>query len=128
MAVTKHWPGDGPVKDGQDPHNDYGRWQVYPGGQFEHHLLPFQAAFAAGTGGIMGSYAIPVGFDTVGINFSKVMIADLLREEARLRRRRRHRLAAQHAVGRRATRREGAAAPHRRSRVWTRSAETTTRA
>lgn len=83
MAVTKHWPGDGPVKDGQDPHNDYGRWQVYPGGRFDHHLIPFQAAFAAGTGGIMGGYAIPVGFDTVGISFSRRMIGDLLRKKHR---------------------------------------------
>jgi beta-glucosidase len=82
-APGKHWPGDGPVREGQDPHNDYGRWQVYPGGRFDHHLVPFQAAFEAGTRGIMGGYAIPVGFDTVGINFSKVMIADRLRRKHR---------------------------------------------
>ena len=81
LTVTKHWPGDGPVKDGQDPHNDYGKWQVYPGKQFEQHLMPFEAAFEAGTGGIMGGYAIPVGFDTVGINFSKAMIGELLRKQ-----------------------------------------------
>lgn len=79
MCVTKHWPGDGPVKEGLDPHNDYGRWQVYPGENFDHHLIPFQAAFRAGTGGIMPGYAIPEGVDTVGINFSKVIVRDLLR-------------------------------------------------
>jgi beta-glucosidase len=81
MCVTKHWPGDGPVKDGLDPHNDYGKWQVYPGGKFDYHLGPFQAAIEAGTGGMMGAYAIPVGFDTVGVNFSKRMITDLLRKK-----------------------------------------------
>jgi beta-glucosidase len=79
LCVTKHFPGDGPVKEGLDPHNDYGRWQVYPGNQFEHHLIPFLAAFGAGTGGIMPGYAIPVGFDTVGMNFSKAIVTDLLR-------------------------------------------------
>jgi beta-glucosidase len=81
MCVTKHFPGDGPVKDGLDPHNDYGKWQVYPGKNFDSHLLPFQAAFEAGTGGIMPGYAIPVGVDTVGMNFSKIIVTDLLRKK-----------------------------------------------
>jgi beta-glucosidase len=79
LAITKHWPGDGPVKDGQDPHNEYGKWLVYPGRQFERHLIPFEAAFQAGTAGVMGGYGIPQGLDTVGINFSKRMIAEELR-------------------------------------------------
>lgn len=79
LCVTKHWPGHGPVQDGLDPHLDYGRWQVYPGNNFEHHLGPFRAAFDAGTGGIMPGYAIPVGLDTVGMNFSPVIVRDLLR-------------------------------------------------
>jgi len=81
LCVTKHFPGDGPVKEGLDPHNDYGRWQVYPGNNFDHHLIPFKAAFDAGTGGIMPGYAIPVGFDTVGMNFSKVIVTDMLRRK-----------------------------------------------
>lgn len=81
LCVTKHFPGDGPVKEGLDPHNDYGRWQVYPGKQFEHHLIPFKAALEARTGGIMPGYAIPVGYDTVGMNFSKVIVGDLLRKK-----------------------------------------------
>jgi beta-glucosidase len=81
MTVTKHFPGDGPVKDGYDPHNAYGKWTIYPGNNFEHHLIPFKAAFAAGTGGIMGGYFIPVGKDQVGINFSKAMTTTLLREK-----------------------------------------------
>ena len=81
MTVTKHFPGDGPVKDGYDPHNSYGKWTIYPGNNFDYHLIPFRAAFRAGTGGVMGGYFIPVGQDTVGINFSKAMIAGLLREK-----------------------------------------------
>ncbi|MDN2814838.1 hypothetical protein PAJ47_09070, partial [Campylobacter jejuni] len=34
-TMTKHCPGGGPQKDGEDPHFPYGREQVYPGGQFE---------------------------------------------------------------------------------------------
>ena len=51
--MTKHFPGGGPQKDGEDPHFDYGREQVYPGGQFELHLKPFEAVFAAGGRQIM---------------------------------------------------------------------------
>lgn len=81
MTVTKHFPGNGPVKDGYDPHNSYGKWTIYPGDQFDQHLIPFRAALEAGTGGIMGGYFIPVGKDKVAINFSKTMINDLLREK-----------------------------------------------
>lgn len=81
MTVTKHFPGDGPTKDGYDPHNSYGKWTIYPGNNFDYHLIPFKAAFEAGTGGIMGGYFIPVGKDTVAINFSKVMLNGLLREK-----------------------------------------------
>ncbi len=81
MTVTKHWPGDGPTKDGLDPHNSYGKWTIYPGNNFDYHLTPFKASFEAGTGGIMGGYFIPVGKDTVGINYSKKMLDGLLREQ-----------------------------------------------
>ena len=81
LCVTKHWPGHGPVKDGLDPHLDYGRWQVYPGDKLDAHLAPFRAAIEAGTGGIMPGYAIPVGIDTVGMNFSKIIVRDLLRRD-----------------------------------------------
>jgi beta-glucosidase len=81
MTVTKHFPGDGPVKDGYDGHNAYGKWYIYPGNQFDLHLIPFKAAFEAGTGGIMTAYGIPVGKDTVAIAFSKAMVNDLLRQK-----------------------------------------------
>ncbi len=79
LTVTKHFPGDGPVIEGNDPHNAYGKWTIYPANQFEYHLIPWKAAILAGTGAVMGGYMIPVGKDTVGANFSKAIATDLLR-------------------------------------------------
>jgi beta-glucosidase len=80
--MTKHFPGGGPQKDGEDPHFAYGREQVYPGGRFDYHLPPFEAAFAAGTAQIMPYYGMPVGTDLeeVGFAFNKQVITGLLRE------------------------------------------------
>ncbi len=81
LCITKHFPGDGPVKDGLDPHNPYGKELVYPAGNLDWHLLPFRAAIRAGSVSIMGSYGIPVGIDTVGANFSRKVITGMLREQ-----------------------------------------------
>ncbi|MFS0734258.1 glycoside hydrolase family 3 N-terminal domain-containing protein [Microbacterium sp. 1P10UB] len=80
-TMTKHFPGGGPQKDGEDPHFAYGREQVYPGGQFELHLKPFEAAFEAGTRQIMPYYGMPVGteHEEVGFGFNKSVITGLLR-------------------------------------------------
>ncbi|MCB0132564.1 MAG: glycoside hydrolase family 3 C-terminal domain-containing protein, partial [Caldilineaceae bacterium] len=74
-------PGGGPQKDGEDPHFPYGKEQVYPGGQFDYHLRPFEAAFAAGTAQIMPYYGVPVGLDVeeVGFGYNKAIITNLLR-------------------------------------------------
>lgn len=81
-TMTKHFPGGGPQKDGEDPHFAYGREQVYPGGQFELHLKPFEAAFEAGTRQVMPYYGMPVGteYEEVGFGFNKSVITGLLRE------------------------------------------------
>ncbi|WP_223692423.1 glycoside hydrolase family 3 protein [Leifsonia poae] len=81
-TMTKHFPGGGPQKDGEDPHFPYGREQVYPGGEFELHLKPFEAAFEAGTSQIMPYYGMPVGteYEEVGFGFNKSVITGLLRE------------------------------------------------
>lgn len=81
-TMTKHFPGGGPQKDGEDPHFDYGREQVYPGGQFELHLKPFEAAFAAGGRQIMPYYGMPIGteYEEVGFGFNKGVLTGLLRE------------------------------------------------
>ncbi|MBW9109781.1 glycoside hydrolase family 3 protein [Microbacterium ureisolvens] len=81
-TMTKHFPGGGPQKDGEDPHFDYGREQVYPGGQFELHLKPFEQIFAAGGRQIMPYYGMPVGteYEEVGFGFNKGVLTGLLRD------------------------------------------------
>lgn len=81
-TMTKHFPGGGPQKDGEDPHFPYGREQVYPGGGFELHLQPFADALAAGTRQMMPYYGMPVGteYEEVGFGFNKSVITGLLRE------------------------------------------------
>ncbi|MFF2372007.1 glycoside hydrolase family 3 protein [Agromyces sp. NPDC058110] len=81
-TMTKHFPGGGPQMDGEDAHFAHGREQVYPGGEFELHLKPFEDAFAAGTRQIMPYYGMPVGteYEEVGFGFNKSVITGLLRE------------------------------------------------
>ncbi|MCY3779308.1 MAG: glycoside hydrolase family 3 protein [Chloroflexi bacterium] len=82
-CMTKHFPGGGPQKDGEDSHFEYGREQVYPGDNFDYHLLPFEAAFEAGTAMIMPYYSMPVGteHEPVGFAFNRGIITGLLREK-----------------------------------------------
>ncbi len=82
-CMTKHFPGGGPQKDGEDPHFVYGREQVYPGGNFDYHLPPFEAAFKAGTAMIMPYYGMPVGteHEPVGFAYNKGIITGMLREK-----------------------------------------------
>jgi beta-glucosidase len=81
-CTTKHFPGGGPQADGEDPHFARGKDQVYPGDNFEYHLRPFEAAFAAGTAAVMPYYGRPVGteLEEVGFGFNKQVITGLLRE------------------------------------------------
>lgn len=85
-ATTKHFPGAGPQADGEDAHFPYGRDQVYPGGRFDEHLLPFKTAIAAGTAAMMPYYGRPVGLDLgmghieeVGFGYNKQLLTGLLR-------------------------------------------------
>ncbi|HEY9074945.1 MAG TPA: glycoside hydrolase family 3 N-terminal domain-containing protein [Anaerolineaceae bacterium] len=80
-CMTKHFPGGGPQKDGEDPHFHYGKEQVYPGNNFEYHLIPFEAAFRAGTAAIMPYYGQPIGLpiEEVGFSFNKEVISGMLR-------------------------------------------------
>jgi beta-glucosidase len=81
-AMTKHFPGGGPQKGGEDAHFASGRELVYPGGRFGEHLKPFLAAVEAGTAQMMPYYAMPVatGYEEVGIGFNHDVITGLLRE------------------------------------------------
>ncbi|KAM0715508.1 hypothetical protein Q7P37_009006 [Cladosporium fusiforme] len=82
-TVTKHFPGAGPMENGEDSHFDYGKNQTYPGNNFEHHLIPFKAAIAAGARQMMPYYSRPIDteYEEVGFAFNKGIITDLLREE-----------------------------------------------
>lgn len=57
--------------------------RTYPGDNFEHHLIPFKAAIAAGARQMMPYYSRPIGteYDEVGFSFNKQIITDLLRNE-----------------------------------------------
>ncbi|NMC41543.1 MAG: glycoside hydrolase family 3 protein [Bacteroidales bacterium] len=81
--TTKHFPGGGSGENGQDSHFDWGKKEVYPGGMFSYHLIPFQAAIDAGTSAIMPYYSLPSGtqYEEVGYAFNKGILTDLLRNQ-----------------------------------------------
>jgi len=81
LAMTKHFPGGGPQEDGLDPHYVEGQNQVYPGNNLDYHLVPWEAAFRAGTAAVMPYYSISVGLDNVFNAASKAVITDLLRNK-----------------------------------------------
>ena len=83
ITMVKHFSGGGPQKDGEDAHFPYGKEQVYPGNNFDYHLIPFtKGALPANTGQIMPYYGIPVGQtkEEVGFGFNKEIITELLRD------------------------------------------------
>jgi beta-glucosidase len=75
-TMTKHFPGGGPQAEGLDPHFKFQKGQIYPGGRFDYHLLPFEAALDAGTAAIMPYYGIPTSqtSENVGMAFNKDII------------------------------------------------------
>ncbi|USQ96578.1 glycoside hydrolase family 3 protein [Caulobacter sp. RL271] len=85
-AVVKHWVGYGASAKGFDGHNSYGRYAVFPAGQFDLHVKPFDEAFAAGVAGVMPTYAVLKDLsidgqstEQVGAGFSKQLLTDQLR-------------------------------------------------
>ena len=82
LAMVKHFPGSGSVENGNDSHFPPGN-HVYPGGNFNYHLLPFEAAFDVGVSSVMPYYGIPVGISgkKIGASFDEYIINDLLREK-----------------------------------------------
>lgn len=86
-CTSKHFPGGGPQRDGEDAHFPYGREQVYRGGRFADHLAPFPAVVDAGTAAVMPYYGMPVGLDLdgekveeVGFGYNRQVVTGLLRE------------------------------------------------
>ena len=91
-TMVKHFPGGGMGEGGRDAHYAYGKYAVYPGGNFEEHLKPFtEGAFSlpGKTGkasAVMPYYTISYDVDqkngeNVGNSYNKYLIGDLLREQ-----------------------------------------------
>lgn len=91
-AMVKHWPSGGAEEGGRDGHFAYGKFAVYPGNNFNTHLIPFLKGAFSLTGktkmasAVMPYYTISYDQDTknnenVGNGFSKYIITDLLRQK-----------------------------------------------
>lgn len=90
-AMVKHWPGGGSGEGGRDAHYGVGKYAVFPGNNFEEHLVPFlEGAFALDGGTQMASAVMPYytiswnqdsSGEQVGNAYNKYMITDLLREK-----------------------------------------------
>jgi beta-glucosidase len=89
-AMVKHWPGGGAGEGGRDAHYGFGKYAVYPGNNFEQHMIPFtEGAFKLNgkTGmaaAVMPYYTISFNQDTknkenVGNSYNSYIINDLLR-------------------------------------------------
>lgn len=68
-AIAKHYVGDGAPEGGRNDHSDSGKYDVFPGNNFEAHLIPFfDAAFnltrsTTKTAGVMPNYAMSYSRD-----------------------------------------------------------------
>jgi beta-glucosidase len=89
-AMIKHWPGGGSGEGGRDAHYGCGKFAVYPGNNFDAHLIPFtEGAFklkgkTAIASAVMPYYTISWNQDSknnenVGNSYNKYLITDLLR-------------------------------------------------
>lgn len=88
-AMIKHWPSGGPEEGGRDAHFNYGKYAVYPGGNFEMQKKPFVEGAMKLDGptkmasAVMPYYTISYGVDpsgkNVGNSYSKYIITDQLR-------------------------------------------------
>lgn len=60
-----------------------GKNQTYPGRNMEHHLIPFEAAIAAGTRQMMPYYSRPIDteWEEVAFGFNKGVVTDLLKTQ-----------------------------------------------
>ena len=83
LTMVKHFPGGGPQEDGLDAHLFSGRNQIYPGNNFNYHLIPFKKAIKNNLKVIMPYYGVPVGQtnEDVAMAFNDYIISDLLRND-----------------------------------------------
>lgn len=89
-TMVKHWPGTGACNEGgRDGHQGFGKYAVFPNGNFELHTLPFtEGAFKLEgktkmSAALMPDYSACVGIEPegVGSGFSKKFIQEMLREQ-----------------------------------------------
>ncbi|PAW92965.1 beta-glucosidase [Mucilaginibacter sp. MD40] len=91
-AMVKHWPGGGAGEGGRDAHYGFGKYAVYPGNNFNQHLIPFtDGAFKLNgktsmAAAVMPYYTISFNQDkknheNVANNYNKYIITDLLRNK-----------------------------------------------
>lgn len=89
-AMIKHWPGGGAGESGRDAHNNLGKYSIFPGNNFQAHIIPFVDGSLSGKSGsvdvataVMPYYTISNNVDPTGTDvanaFSEYMINDLLR-------------------------------------------------
>ncbi len=89
-CMVKHWPGGATGEAGRDAHLCFGKYAVFPGGEFETALQVFvKGAFTLDgptkmASAVMPYYTISHGIDPSGKNvansYSKYIIQDLLRD------------------------------------------------
>lgn len=89
----KHFPGDGAAEGGRESHTRDGAYNIFPGGQFFTHLLPFLACMdlpgkTKTVSAAMTNYSVgiekdgsPVGGERVGSSYSNYKINRLLRRK-----------------------------------------------
>lgn len=90
VTMIKHFPSDGAAEAGREAHNNFGKFNVYPGDNLAEHISVFEKAFhieGSKTGGaksVMPSYSIaqspkgPLG-RPVASGYSKYKLTDILR-------------------------------------------------
>ncbi|MEA5426504.1 glycoside hydrolase family 3 protein [Arcicella lustrica] len=89
-AMVKHWPGGGSGEAGRDAHYANGKYAVYPGNNFDAHMIPFiNGAFKLKGKTLMASAVMPYytiswnqdkkNGENVANNYNKYIISDLLR-------------------------------------------------
>lgn len=91
-AMVKHWPGGGSGEGGRDAHYGFGKFAVYPGNNFNQHMIPFtEGAFKLKGKTQMASAVMPYytisynqdvkNHENVANNYNSYIITDLLRKK-----------------------------------------------
>lgn len=92
VTMIKHFPSDGAAEAGREAHNNFGKFNVYPGDNLKEHISVFEKAFhiadskTGGAKSVMPSYSIaqsPHGSlgRPVASGYSKYKLTDILRNE-----------------------------------------------